>query len=118
MFPEGFKSVTDYIHSMGLKVRTYTDAGEGKCSLTFEGKGSFGHYEEDARSWTEWGFDGVKIDWCGGHRILDPETQYRQFAEAIRKYSGSFIIEICCWGVASHGTGEGMPELCGGPEAI
>ena len=98
-FPDGFKPVTDYIHSKGLKVRTYTDAGEGKCPLTFEGKGSFGHYEDDAGNWVEWGFDGVKIDWCGGYDIMDPETQYMQFAEAIRKFSKSFQIEICCWGV-------------------
>ncbi len=98
-FPDGFKPLTDYIHSKGLKVRTYTDAGEEKCPLTFEGKGSFGHYEEDARSWVEWGFDGVKIDWCGGYGVLDPETQYMQFTKAIRKFSKSFQIEICCWGI-------------------
>jgi len=104
-FPNGFKPVTDYIHSKGLKVRAYTDAGEGTCGC-FEGAGSLGHYYDDAKSWVEWGFDGVKIDWCGGDKILDPETQYTQFAQAIRHYSKSFHIEICCWG-------KGAPWLWG-----
>jgi alpha-galactosidase len=96
-FPDGFKPVIDYIHKKGLKVRTYTDAGKGKCCC-FEGEGSLGHYEDDARSWVEWGFDGVKIDWCGGYRLLDPNTQFLQFADSIRKVSKSFLIEICSWG--------------------
>jgi hypothetical protein len=36
------------------------------CGSTFECAGSLGHYEDDARQWREFRFDGVKIDWCGG----------------------------------------------------
>ena len=97
-FPHGFKAITDYIHAKGLKARTYTDAGEGKCCC-FEGAGSLGHYEDDARRWAEFGFDGVKIDWCGGPpKALDPKTQFLQFADAIRKTNPHFIVEICSWG--------------------
>ena len=97
-FPNGFRTITDYIHAKGLKVRTYTDAGEGNCGC-FEGAGSLGHYEDDARRWVEFGFDGVKIDWCGGPpKALDPRTQYLQFAEAIRKTDPGFNVEICSWG--------------------
>lgn len=98
-FPHGFRVVTDYIHAKGLKVRTYTDAGKGKCGNTFEGAGSFGHYEDDAKQWKKFDFDGVKIDWCGGRdEHLDPETQYTQFADAIQKVFPEFSIEICSWG--------------------
>lgn len=97
-FPKGFKAMTDYIHAKGLKVRAYTDAGEGKCCC-FEGAGSLGRYEDDAKRWVEFGFDGVKIDWCGGDsKSLDPKRQYLQFAEAIRMTNHPFCIEICCWG--------------------
>ncbi|MGH9328316.1 MAG: glycoside hydrolase family 27 protein [Terriglobia bacterium] len=98
-FPHGFKALTDYIHQKGLKVRTYTDAGKGKCGETFRGAGSLGHYADDAQTWMAWGFDGVKIDWCGGRDAgLDPKTQYSQFADAIKKTGHPFIVEICSWG--------------------
>jgi len=97
-FPSGFNAITAYIHKKGLKARTYTDAGEGKCCC-FEGTGSLGHYEDDARRWVAFGFDGVKIDWCGGDdKGLDPRTQFLQFAEAIRKTQHPFCVEVCCWG--------------------
>jgi alpha-galactosidase len=98
-FPHGFRAMTDYIHNKGLLVRTYTDAGEGKCGNTFKGVGSLGHYYDDAERWMAWGFDGVKIDWCGGQSAgLNPETQYVRFANAIKKTRHPFIIEICSWG--------------------
>lgn len=97
-FPHGFRAITDYIHQKGLKVRAYTDAGEGKCCC-FEGSGSLGHYEDDARRWAEFGFDGVKIDWCGGNaKKLDPQTQFLQFAAAMRKTNHPFCVEVCSWG--------------------
>jgi alpha-galactosidase len=98
-FPHGFRVVTDYIHAKGLKVRTYTDAGKASCSATFEGAGSLDHYDDDVKQWAKFGFDGVKIDWCGGRKAgLDPETQYSEFAEAIKKGLPGFSIEICSWG--------------------
>jgi alpha-galactosidase len=97
-FPNGFKGISDYIHKKGMKARAYTDAGEGKCCC-FEGAGSLGRYEDDAKRWVEFGFDGVKIDWCGGDsKGLDPKTQFLQFADAIRRTNHPFCIEICCWG--------------------
>jgi alpha-galactosidase len=97
-FPHGFKAITDYLHEKGLKARAYTDAGQGKCCC-FEGAGSWGHYEDDAERWAEFGFDGVKVDWCGGAKEgLDPKTQYLQFEQAIRKTRRPFLIEICSWG--------------------
>ena len=98
-FPHGFKVVTQYIHARGLKVRTYTDAGKTSCPKTFQGPGSLGHYGDDARQWAKFGFDGVKIDWCGGRDAgLDPKTQYTQFANAMKKPLPAFDIEICSWG--------------------
>jgi hypothetical protein len=48
-FPQGFKPVSDYIHSKGLKASAYTDAGENKCCC-YEGAGSLGLYYDDAKS--------------------------------------------------------------------
>jgi len=59
-FPD-MKSLTDYIHSLGLKAGLYSSPGPltcGGCS------GSFGHEEEDAATYAAWGFDYLKHDWC------------------------------------------------------
>lgn len=97
-FPHGFNAITDYIHERGLKVRNYSDAGYGKCCC-FEGAGSRGHYGDDLRRWIGFGFDGAKIDWCGGHdEKLDPRTQFLQFAHEIKQSAKPFPLEICVWG--------------------
>jgi alpha-galactosidase len=99
-FPDGIKTSIDYLHSKNLKARAYTDAGTGKCGGCFDGAGSYGHYEEDSKKWAELGFDGVKIDWCGGNdEKLDPKSQFIQFHSAIMKYNPDFNIEICTWGM-------------------
>lgn len=97
-FPRGFNPIADYIHQRGLKVRAYSDAGYGKCCC-FEGAGSRGHYQDDLRRWIGFGFDGAKIDWCGGHdEKLDPQTQFLQFAHQIKETGKPFPLEICTWG--------------------
>lgn len=98
-FPNGFKPVTKYIHERGLKARAYVDAGRGVCCCI--DTGSYSYYYVDARQIINWGFDGVKIDWCGGNEMnLDPETQFKEFKRAFDKTGKeAFNIEICCWGL-------------------
>jgi len=98
-FPAGLRSVNNYLHSKGLKSRTYTDAGKGKCGGCYDGNGSYGYYASDAKIWAEMGFDGVKIDWCGGNKEkLDAKTQYVEFHKEMIKNNPDFNIEICTWG--------------------
>ena len=98
-FPNGLRAINDYLHSRGLKSRAYTDAGKGKCGGCYDGDGSFGHYADDARRWAELGFDGVKIDWCGGQaEKLDPRTQFMEFHREMAANNPAFCIEICTWG--------------------
>lgn len=105
-FPNGIEPVIKYIHDKGLMVRTYTDAGRNVCCCNI--MGSYSHYYEDAQRWVDLGFDGVKIDWCGGkEQNLDPKTQYLEFKRAVDKTGKKdFNIEICSWG-------EGNPCLWG-----
>ena len=100
-FPGGYRSVVDYAHERGFLIKAYTDAGAGNCCCN--DRGSFGYYEEDARAWARFGFDGVKIDWCGGKEAgLDPKTQFTEFYNAINKHiKKPFDTEICCWGAGN-----------------
>ncbi len=109
-------NIVRFIHSQGLKAGIYTDAGEAGCGFygpdlgpPMPHTGSEGHYDQDFLQFAEWGFDYVKVDWCGGdHENLDPAVQYAEIAHAIRraeKISGHRLYySICNWGSRSPWT--------------
>jgi alpha-galactosidase len=81
-WPGGMKSVADYIHTKGLLAGIYTDAGTDGCGGA--GQGSYGHYQQDANQFAAWGYDAVKVDFCGGTKQkLDPATAYGQYRDAL-----------------------------------
>src|SRR3954452_22668190 len=92
-WPGGMKAIADYIHGKGLKAGIYTDAGKDGCGYYYPtgrpaapGSGSEGHYDQDMLQFQRWGFDYVKVDWCGGDAEgLDPATTYRTIGDAITR---------------------------------
>jgi len=81
-WPGGMKAVADYIHSKGLLAGIYTDAGTDGCGGPAQG--SYGHYQQDANQFAAWGFDALKVDFCGGTKQkLDPAVAYGQFRDAL-----------------------------------
>ena len=103
-WPGGMQALASYIHSKGLKAGIYTDAGINGCGGT--NQGSYGHYDQDMLQFEQWGFDYVKVDWCGGRDMgLDPATQYGQIRDAIAKATAQtghpMVFNICVWGVNS-----------------
>jgi hypothetical protein len=103
-------NIVRYIHGLGLKAGIYTDAGLDGCSTvgpdlgpSYPHTGSEGHYEQDFLQFARWGFDYVKVDWCGGDKEhLTAATQYAAIAQAIAKAeSGTghrLYFSICNWG--------------------
>jgi len=83
-FPNGIGPVANTVHSLGLKLGIYSDAGILTCS--FE-PGSWGYEERDARTYAEWGIDYLKVS-CR----LDLEFSPRTRAKYISQYDncGSF----------------------------
>lgn len=61
-FPSGFKSLSDYIHSLGLKFGMYNDIGTNLCAGA--AVGTCGHEKTDAKSYVDWGVDFLKVDNC------------------------------------------------------
>ncbi|RWR90367.1 Alpha-galactosidase 2 [Cinnamomum micranthum f. kanehirae] len=61
-FPSGIKALADYVHSKGLKLGIYGDAGTMTCSKTMPG--SLGYEEQDAKTYASWGVDYLKYDNC------------------------------------------------------
>lgn len=108
-FQNGMKYVADTLHSMGLNAGIYTDAGKLTCGYQAERQyenndvGLYGHDKEDLeRYFAEWGYDFIKIDWCGGQALsLDQQTRYTEIGQIINKLEGrlgrDIIYNICCW---------------------
>ena len=90
--PGDMANIVRYIHSLGLKAGIYTDAGKDGCSMypdigpAYAHVGSEGYYEQDFLQFAKWGFDYVKIDWCGGDKEnLSADVQYGEIARTIAR---------------------------------
>jgi alpha-galactosidase len=93
-FPSGMKALADYVHSKGLKLGIYSDAGWKTCG----GKpGSRGHEYQDAQTYAEWGIDYLKYDWCETNG-LKAEGAYLTMREALRKAGRPVLFSLCEWG--------------------
>jgi alpha-galactosidase len=95
-WPHGLRWLTDWLHRHGLLAGIYTDAGKSGCRG--QGVGSLGHYQQDADRFAAWGFDAVKVDFCGaGEAGLVPEPAYKRFAKAIANNSShrEMLLNVC-----------------------
>jgi hypothetical protein len=103
-------NIVRFIHSLGLKAGIYTDAGEAGCGFygpdlgpPMPHTGAEGYYDQDFLQFAQWGFDYVKVDWCGGSKEnLDPAVQYTAIAHAINRAETitgrRLYYSICDWG--------------------
>ena len=99
--------MADHIHSLGLKAGIYSDAGSNTCGSIWDkdmngiGSGLYGHEFQDATLYfKEWGFDFIKIDYCGaGQELnLEEEKRYTEIHQAIDNLGcGHVSINICRW---------------------
>jgi len=104
-FPHGIKTLADYVHAKGLGFGIYTDAGTNTCQRR---PGTYGHEDQDARSFAAWGVDYVKEDWCHAEG-LDAPTQYAKFRDALAKAGRPIVFSICEWG--SNEPWEWAPQI-------
>ena len=110
-WPHGLRWLTDQLHGRGLLAGIYTDAGPSGCEG--QGVGSLDHYQQDADCFAAWGFDAVKIDFCGGgQRHLEPELLFRQFVQAIRGNSSQrpMVVNVCNFWRPGQ-VGDGYPPV-------
>jgi alpha-galactosidase len=125
-WPDGMLGWTTWLHSHGFLAGIYTDAGTSGCSNS--GIGSYGHYDtatgstnpysQDVDQFARWGFDAVKVDFCGAGQEWrfqyphDPRTLYREFSSAVANNSSNrpMIVNVCdFW--APGAEGGGLPSI-------
>jgi alpha-galactosidase len=93
-FPSGLKALSDYIHSKGLKLGLYSDAGYKTCGGF---TASRGHEFQDALLFADWGCDYLKYDWCnceGIHAI----GAYTTMRDALFAAKRPMVFSMCEWG--------------------
>jgi alpha-galactosidase len=96
-FPD-MKGLADYVHSKGLKIGIYSSPGPKTCA-GFEG--SFGHEEQDAKTWAAWGFDYLKYDWCSASQVYDVKSLpavYAKMGEALLRSGRPIVYSLCQYG--------------------
>jgi alpha-galactosidase len=96
-FPD-MKALADYIHSRGLKVGLYSSPGPNTCAGY---EGSYGHEEQDARTFAAWGVDYLKYDWCGARNLYRDEEMkavYQKMGDALLASGRPVIYSLCQYG--------------------
>jgi alpha-galactosidase len=98
-FPD-MKALADYVHSKGLKIGIYSSPGPNTCAGY---EGSYGHEEQDARTYAGWGIDYLKYDWCGARNLYtDDEMQplYQKMGDALLNSGRPILFSLCQYGRA------------------
>ena len=104
-FPSGIKALADYVHSKGLKLGIYSDAGTMTCG---DQPGSYGYEEKDAKLFAEWGIDFLKYDYCycNDYGSVNNDykmaiDRYKKMGDALMATGRSIVYSICEWGPRS-----------------
>jgi len=101
-FPD-MKRLGDSLHAMGLKFGIYSSPGPLTCGGY---TGSYGHEQQDARSWASWGIDYLKYDWCSYDHIAkdtsleERQKPYRVMRAALDKVDRDIVYSLCQYGMS------------------
>jgi alpha-galactosidase len=93
-FPDGIKGTADYVHSLGLKLGIYEDAGTATCAGY---PGSLGHETTDAQSFASWGVDYLKYDNCSNNGV-NAQSRYTAMRDALAATGRPILYSLCNWG--------------------
>jgi len=100
-FPD-MKGLSDYVHSKGLKFGIYSSPGSLTCGKRL---GSLQHEDLDAATYTKWGVDYLKHDWCSYSEIYkkpslyELKLPYQIMKKALRSQKRDIVYSLCQYGM-------------------
>jgi alpha-galactosidase len=97
-FPD-MKALGDYIHSKGLKFGVYSSPGPKTCAGY---EGSFGHEDQDAKTYAGWGVDFLKDDWCSAADVYKPtemRAAYKKMGDSLKQSGRPILYSLCQYGL-------------------
>lgn len=97
-FPNGIKSLADYVHGLGLKFGIYEDYGTHTCAGF---PGSKYYMQMDAETFASWGVDYLKLDgcWSDPHEMDDAYPAMTMWLNR----TGRPILFSCSWPAYQEG---------------
>lgn len=99
---KNMKDLGDSIHSMGLKFGIYSSPGPLTCGGY---TASYKHEITDALSYSEWGVDYLKYDWCSYDQIAkdtslaELKKPYFIMKDALSKVDRDVVYSLCQYGM-------------------
>jgi alpha-galactosidase len=99
-FPD-MKALAAYVHSKGLKLGIYSSPGPRTCAGY---PASYGHEEQDAKTFAAWGIDYLKYDWCSARNIYKNEQLqpvYQKMGDALGATGRPIVYSLCEYGWGS-----------------
>ncbi len=94
-FPNGMKTLADYVHSLGLKFGIYSSPAPRSCTFF---TGSFDNEFRDAQRFADWGVDFLKYDRCVFPQSVDLRARYNRMAMALKTTGRDILYSICNYG--------------------
>ncbi|CAD5112881.1 DgyrCDS2092 [Dimorphilus gyrociliatus] len=92
-FPSGIPALADYLHNKDLKFGIYQDPGNMTCQRY---PGSWGHIDQDAKTFANWKVDMLKFDGC----FMPSKSAYNHVYIDMKKAlnaTGRHILYFCEW---------------------
>ncbi|MGZ3813153.1 MAG: putative Ig domain-containing protein [Mucilaginibacter sp.] len=101
-FPD-MKGLTDYVHSLGLRMGIYSSPGPRTCGGYL---GSWQHEDQDAKTYGDWGIDYLKYDWCSYSEVTaqnpsldDFKKPYQVMRASLDKVHRDILFSFCQYGM-------------------
>jgi alpha-galactosidase len=103
-FPD-MKGLTDYIHGLGLRMGIYSSPGPRTCGGYL---GSWQHEDQDAQTYSDWGIDYLKYDWCSYGEIAphspnldEMKKPYLVMRSSLDKVNRDILFSYCQYGMGA-----------------
>ncbi|MEO8597954.1 MAG: glycoside hydrolase family 27 protein [Candidatus Solibacter sp.] len=98
-FPD-MKALADYVHGKGLKLGIYSSPGPKTCEGYL---GTYGHEEQDAKTFAAWGIDYLKYDWCSAPQVYESNqatmaAAYAKMGLALLNSGRKIVYSLCQYG--------------------
>jgi len=102
-FPD-IKATSDYVHTKGLRFGIYSSPGPKTCGGYL---GSYRYELQDAQTYSNWGIDYLKYDWCSYSEVCknvqslqDQQKPYVLINECLKKQPRDIVLSMCQYGMA------------------
>jgi hypothetical protein len=103
-FPD-MKGLTGYIHSLGLRMGIYSSPGPRTCGGYL---GTWQHEDQDAQTYSDWGIDYLKYDWCSygqiapkGPNLDEMKKPYLVMRSSLDKVNRDILFSYCQYGMGA-----------------